>query len=187
MKKNMFECRADVRSRFGVMEKFKVFFKDNVATVTILCGVDNVGCPTIPAYLDASTGFTPLPLLKKEKESEEDMLVRFVKSNKPYFAVVGEFVFLADLVLKFDMKTGEMLDSSKIKFFTPNHMEPTGNYFSRGEYPALQCDEVSTEDILQGYKVPEKLYGAYLDSVKSTFTLESCLDRVAYLTKRLER
>lgn len=187
MKKNIFECRSDCRDRFGVMEKFKVFFKDNIATVTILCGVDNVGRSTIPAYLDASTGFTPLPLLTRAKESVDDMIIRFVKSNKPYFAVVGEFVFLADLVLKFDMTTGEMLDSSKIKFFTPNHMEPTGNYFARGEFPALQCDEVSTEDILQGYKVPEKLYGTYLGSIKTTFTLENCLDRVAYITERLER
>ena len=56
---HIFECRTDGYEKYGVLENYRILYKDNILKVDITCPIDSNAKLTQPAIRNASSGFKP--------------------------------------------------------------------------------------------------------------------------------
>lgn len=171
----IFECRSDCKNNIGVMESYKVLFRDNAQNVTITCAIDTTGKIITPAYNDLSLGFKPLTNNCKDAADVE----RFMKSNKPFFGKLGEFAMIASGTIVYDKVTGELLSTKDLKFYVPKTVSTS---VLDGEIPALVCDMVGTSKGLNVFEIGEPIYNGYVQSFLSCLSQEITSTKLNYLS-----
>lgn len=172
-----FECRKDTNGSFGVLEDYKIFFRNNEQNVKFTCAVDSSGNILIPAVMTLSEGFKPL--LAQVPDPDES-LMKFVRSNKPVFAKIGEFTLIASGSLVYDMSTGAISSNAGFKLYVPRNVLETCNVF-KNNAPVLVCDELAPRDGVNTYKVSSDVYDAYIASVTKKLTMERMKSKFDYL------
>lgn len=177
----IFECRQDVNGSLGVMENFRVMFKNDEQRVSLTFGIDNCGKIVVPAYSDMSLGFKPLTAMFQTKESIDN----FVRSNKPYFGKLGAFSMIASGTIIFSKETGEIKSTDGLGFYVPKTTAQTVKEIvdKRGYHqPALICEKLSTVKGLNNFVVSEAIYNGYLTNFLSCLSAENTKDRNAFIS-----
>lgn len=176
----VFEGRYDANKNIGVMNSFKVLFKGNEQHVSFICAVDKAGNPVQPSLNNLSIGFQPLSDTIK---TEED-LQTFVKSNKPYFSVFGQFQLLVGGFVVYDRNTKEVLSTKGLSFYVPktvstNIPEVVDN--KGNQQPSVICDVLSTKDQLHGVQINSLVYSGYYDNLLKSLTADVMTSRLELL------
>lgn len=169
-----FECRRDCNDALGVKYEYNIIHKDGCQHVTITCTVNNVGEPTIPAYMDLYSGFKPLTFVCKS----EDDFNTFVSSNKSVFGKVGDFIMIANGTLVFDDCTGELV-SNDISFYVPGKV--TNGVVEFGNNPAIACTRLDFVKGLHVMLVGQQICEAYKKGLLNSFTLSNTESRAKFL------
>lgn len=173
----IFECRKDCQGNYGVMLSYKVLNRDNNQNVSLVCAIDASGGIITPAYNDLSTGFKPL---SNFCETEED-LQRFMKSNKPYFAKLGEFAMLVAGTIVFNKETGELISTKDMKFYVPKTISLNVADFG-DNVPALICDMVDVKKGLNVFEISEPIYQGYIDKFLEGINKDNTETKFKYLS-----
>lgn len=180
----IFEGRKDFKDNIGVIESFDVVFSGNVQQVSLLLATDIKGNPLIPAYNDVSLGFMPLSNILNEQETADATILRFTKSNKPYFGAFGSFALLCEVKIKFDRDTGEVIGIPTVNFYAPKNTIPSLSALGKGDKPAVNCDRLSSSSGLNTIEVNEHLLNGYKQNVLKFITKENTKSRDLYLLAR---
>lgn len=176
----IFECRQDPNGSYGVMESFKVMFRENEQRVTIVLAVDSNGKIVAPSHNDISLGFKPLNVTHNSKE----LIEKFVKSNKPYFGKLGDFAMIAAGTIIYNRETKELISADGIDFYVPTTMSNCISAIkdSKGnQQPALICEKLSTSAGLNLFKVSKQIKDAYLKGLISGIDAKAAEDRNTFL------
>lgn len=181
----IFEGRKDIKGNIGIMESYDITFSGNVQQVSVVLATDIKGNPLIPAYSDSSLGFRPLTEMLNDAEPSDATVYRFTRSNKPYFGVLGAFVMLCEVKIKFDRETGDIIDEPLIYFYAPKNAIPSMKVLNGKDVPALNCDRLSVNSGLNIIKMHEKILDAYKENVLKVLTQEATKSKDVYLLARL--
>ena len=197
----VFACRRDCLGNIGVMEGYSTVIRGDEQIVFFTCCVDFDGKPVKPAHIDISSGFLPLDTLVESEETFDADLQRFVKSNKPYFGVMSNFAMIANVTLKYNINTGDLIENkSVIDFFVPvksvASIYDVDPEYRKADCPAVVCERavIGVKDengklIAKGvhtFGVEESVLKAYKVMLCKSFTLESTSSRLNYLKSRLK-
>lgn len=177
----IFECRYDSNMKVGVMEAFKVQFKDKYQRVSITLCIDNYGKVLVPAKNNLSLGFEPLSASCTSKENVDE----FCRSNKPYFGKVGEFSMIASGTIVYDKDTKELVSTDNLGFYVPKVVSKSVSNFidKKGvQHPALICEKLSTSEGLNLFKVSESIYNSYLQNFLSSIDAKAAESRNTFLS-----
>lgn len=180
----IFEGRKDVKGNIGVMESYDIAFSGDVQQVTITLSTDIKGNPLIPAYSDSSLGFRPLTEMFNDAETSDATIYRFTKSNKPYFGVLGTFVMLCEIKVKFNKETGEVLEEPTVFFYAPKNAIDSMKVINGKDVPAINCDRLSVSSGLNTIEINDKLLEAYKVNVLKAITQKNTTSRDVYLLAR---
>lgn len=177
-----FECRLDCNKKVGFIQSFKVSIAKGVQASYISCAVDAYGRIVMPAYNSRSLGFRPL----SEICDTEEALHKYIRSNKSAFGLLGSFSMIADVTLRFDLSSGELLDDSLISFYVPKTVVDSMQGFKEG-VPVLICERVTSSGGLNTIKITKTTYDAYISAFKSCVTLQNTSSREDFIASILKR
>lgn len=176
-----FECRNGTKKDYGVMESYKILYKGDELRVSLVLAVDSNGKIVVPSNLNKSLGFTSL----REACKTEEEVRKFAKSNKPYFAILGEFTLIAAGTIIFDKDTKEVRSTAGLNFYIlktvakqfPDFVDSNGV-----QQPALICERVSLDNGLNCLCVADATYQAYLSNLLAELDINALEDRGSFLS-----
>lgn len=176
----LFEGRKDCKGNYGVMESYKLdySYKDGKQQVRLVCCLDSSGHILKPAINNLSAGF--MPLNDGSGADKEQVVSKFVASNKPCFGKLGDFTLIVYATLIF----GEdgSLESDNLKFYSPRTIATYR--FKEDEVPAFVCDIVSDKKGLNTCTLGKALIEGYRKNFLSALTRENTSSRKNYITSR---
>ena len=186
---SIFPCRRDSKDALGVLENYKICYKGDIATVDVVCCIGADGNPIVPAFADASYGFSPLYDFVQNGEPFDDAIKRFVRGNKPLFGKVGTFCMVGNLTIRFNRYTYELYeDKSVYKFYVPklpvDKISDVDERYPTMDCPGLICDLASEADGLNMYKLAPAILAGYKAKCVSVLTGEVCKSREDYVLAR---
>jgi hypothetical protein len=178
-----FDGKVDCNGKVGVAGNYKVAYKGDKLTATILWFVDLNGKLVAPAHNDLMKGFSPIAssVIDSEESFEEDM-ERFIRSNKPYYGMVDNAIPCV-LKLKFDEK-GNIEDDSEFDFFIQRTTQTVKKDDGTLDVQWL-CDKWVTGPANESmflWHQDEKLYLGYVNKIKQQLTKDICEDRLSFLS-----
>lgn len=177
----IFESRYDSLGNIGVMESFKVLFKNNEQRVSVVLVIDTSGKIIVPAYSDMSLGFRPLSALCEDKIGVDT----FVRSNKPYFGKLGEFSMIASGTIIYNKETKEVISTDDLFFYVPKTVSNKVSEFTdrKGtQHPAIICDKLSINKGLNNFEISQMIYDSYLQNFINCIDAKSAEDRNTFLS-----
>ena len=179
----VFDGKYDCNGDLGIMGNYKVTYKGDCLTANILWFVDVTGKLVAPAYMDMINGFAPISSdwVESAETFDADML-RFVKSNKPYFCSIPKDVITCNLRLKFD-EEGNILEDSEYEFFVPRKAQleksPDGKTSAKWVCEKLVAGKANEDMFL--WHQEEAVLNGYIERIKQQLTKEICQDRLSFL------
>ena len=181
-----FDGKFDCNGKLGLAGNFKVNYKGDCFTTHILWCVDSDAKLIAPAYNDIAKGFLPISsgLIESEETFEDDML-RFIKSNKPYYVVpVDEMAcIICDIKVTFDEK-GNITDDSDFNMFLFRERVPVEQ--ADGSRSAkIYCSKAIAGNANETFHLEqynETILETYKSRIKAQLTKDNCKDRLSFLS-----
>ncbi len=180
----LFDGKYDCNGKPGIAGNFKVNYKGDTLTASILWFVDPTAKLLAPAYNDISKGFLPISsgLIESEESFEEDM-TRFVRSNKPYYAVNDKPILICAMKLNFDKK-GNITDDSEFDFYA--YLKDLKEKQDDGSVKlTIVCAKAITgpaNETMQLEHYEERVLADYIQRIKKQLTKDICKDRLSFLS-----
>lgn len=164
----IFDAKLDCNKQYGLIDSIKISQSKNKRQIKLTMGVDTNGNVVPPTYYDLSLGFT--------KVSKED-LPNYIRGNKSFFSVVGEFALILHGTIVLDVTTNQIISTDNLRFYTPKDI--ISSYKERknanGEIlPVIVCDKVSTdENEINTFTIQSELLNSYITQATKNITLET--------------
>lgn len=162
----LYPAKKDMYERVGLMESFKVFTTGDIKTYNATYGIGHAGKPCIPAYFDRVEGYKPISGII----TDADSALKFERSNRAEYSILGDFFIIADIILKVDSVTGKaLMDKSKINIFVPASYQyiSDADKCDAGDY--LVCSRLSPRADGLGDGINPNLYQGYIEAILSHF------------------
>lgn len=176
----IFECREDSRNRYGVMNGYKLMYRDDELKVTLTLTVDSTGKLVVPSNINRSLGFRSL----REQCNTIADVEQFARSNKPCFSVLGEFFLVVAGTIIFDKTTKEVRSTDELGFYVPKTVSHTVREFidkNSVQQPGLVCEKCSVGKGLNCFTVSADIYNAYLTNFLKSLDVSALEDRGQFL------
>lgn len=162
----VFEARMDCNGKKGIKESIDIFN----GKATIICGIGVTGEILKGVYYTANDGFIPL----RDSFADKDAILKFLKSNRATYAVIGQAHFMAKIV--YNIKTKE----AKITVYIP-----VSDVRIDSKDLGVAYYRMSTEAGMHLFKVSEKAYTMLTDTIKSQLDKFNFDSKADYLVSRL--
>lgn len=180
----LFDGKYDCNGKPGIAGNFKVTYKGDTLTANIIWFVDPTAKLLAPAYNDISKGFLPISsgLIESEESFKEDMQ-RFIRSNKPYYAVNDKPVLICAMKLNFD-EGGNITEDSEFDFYV--YLRDLREKQDDGSVKlTIVCAKAITgpaNEAMQLEHYDEKVIMDYISRIKKQLSKEVCQDRLSFLS-----
>ena len=180
----LFDGKYDCNGKPGIAGNFKVTYKGDTLTANIIWFVDPRAKLLAPAYNDISKGFLPISsgLIESEESFKEDMQ-RFIRSNKPYYAVNDKPVLICAMKLNFD-EDGNITEDSEFDFYV--YLRDLREKQDDGSVKlTIVCAKAITgpaNEAMQLEHYDEKVIMDYISRIKKQLSKEVCQDRLSFLS-----
>lgn len=180
----LFDGKYDCNGKPGIAGNFKVTYKGDTLTANIIWFVDPTAKLLAPAYNDISKGFLPISsgLIESEESFKEDMQ-RFIRSNKPYYAVNDKPVLICAMKLNFD-ENGNITEDSEFDFYV--YLRDLREKQDDGSVKlTIVCAKAITgpaNEAMQLEHYDEKVIMDYISRIKKQLSKEVCQDRLSFLS-----
>ena len=172
----IFEAKEDINNNIGVKESYNVKLLPDVIKLTITITLDSYGKICVPAYNDISLGFKPL----NTKIFNQDDLIKFIKSRKPYYGKLGEFALIASGTIVLDRNTNKCINSGNMHLYAVKKVT-FSKQFSENDNPVLICEKLSTLKEINSFPVSDTIYNNYMNSLCSCIENLSVKSREEFL------
>ena len=184
----IFEAKQDNKGNVGVMNYFKVLYRNNYEIVNITCVIDLHGKLLVPAFVDTFNNFVPMFNYITDETTLDADIMRFVRSNKPCYGVAETYI-VCTLKLVYNMETkGLDRTQSEFNYYAPRRLDVDGNkYFEKdikGNFPVLICDKLtggpSNEPMFLLHQ-EQRVLDAYTTKIVQQLSCDICVDRFTYM------
>lgn len=172
----IFDAKIDCNQQYGLIDSIKISQTKNKRQIKLTMGVDTNGNIVPPTYFDLSLGFT--------KVSKSD-LSNYIRGNKSFFSVVGEFALILHGTVTIDVNTNQIISTDNVNFYAPNTI--LNSYKERknanGEIlPVIVCDKVSVDtNEINTFAVQPELLNSYITHALSNINLDTTVSKQTLL------
>lgn len=184
----IFDARYDIFNHTGLVESYKMMINKGVQNVDLTFAIDSLGKPLRPSYIDIGEGFKSVSSKIGDGDDVEEVVTKFVKSNKACIANLEDTALIVSGRFAFNFSTNEFLpDKSHFDLYLPKSVSTElGVTNTKGEpEPGILCEIVRKDSGLNTFLINDKVYDSYINNVLKYIRGDNTKTRVSYMVSRV--